>query len=205
MTPKYYNLRAIFYRKKTKQFELALQDYNKVIELEPKEASYYSNRAILEFFDLNYKEKAYEDYRKAIELAPEERNNYYYRIKANLFIEDYENTKKDINKTIAIDKNDPESYFDLATIYKKQKKYLQSLIQISKAIDLFSNYNYVLSDDKIIDQIGIEDLYIFRAGLFKLLQDKGGECEDYNLALQSIKDNTIKKENIELLIKENCK
>ena len=205
MTPKYYNLRAIFYRKNTKQFELALQDYNKVIELEPKEASYYSNRAILEFFDLNYKEKAYEDYRKAIELAPEERNNYYYRIKANLFIEDYENAKKDINKTIAIDKNDPESYFDLATIYKKQKKYLQSLIQISKAIDLFSNYNYVLSDDKIIDQIGIEDLYIFRAELFKLLQDKGGECEDYNLALQSIKDNTIKKENIKLLIKENCK
>ena len=205
MSTKYYNLRAIFYRKKTKQFDLALQDYNKVIELEPKVSSYYSNRAILEFFDLNLKDKAYEDYKKAIELAPDLIYNYLYRIKSFMFMEDFENAEKDINKTIAIDKNDPEGYYDLALIYKKQKKYLQSLIQVSKAIDLILDSNYTIIDDKIIDNLGIEDLYVFRAELFKLFQDKGGECEDYNLALQSIKDNTIKKENIELLIKENCK
>ena len=200
-----FNSRAEFYRKKTKQFDLALQDYNKVLELEPKEATYYANRAILEFFDLNLKDKATDDFKKAIELDPKNTSFIYYRIKTYLFNDDFENAKIEINKTISIDKNDPEGYYDSALIYKKQKKYLQSLIQVSKAIDLFLESNYTIMDDKIIDNLGIEDLYVFRAQLFKLLQDKAGECEDYNLALQSIKDNIRKKEKIEILIMENCK
>ena len=197
--------RAMYYRKQTKQFDLALQDYNKVIELEPKVDSNYSNRAILEFFDLNLKDKATEDFKKAIELAPENSTYYYYRIKTYLFIDDYKNAIIDINKTVAIDKNDPESYFDLAIIYKKQKKYLQALIQISKAIDLFLGSRYTITDIMIIDNLGIEDLYLFRAELYKILLDNESECADYKYAVDAIKDNSTRKKEIELLIKENCK
>ena len=122
-----------------------------------------------------------------------------------MFNDDFENAIIDINKTIAIDKNDPESYFDLAIIYKKQKKYLQALIQISKAIDLFLGSSYTIFDYMIIDDLGIEDLYVFRAELYKILSDKDGECTDYKLAVEALKDNPSKKEKIELLIKETCK
>lgn len=201
----YYCIRAVIYRLKFRQFNNALQDYNKAIELEPNNATFYSYRAIFELFDLQLKDKAYIDFNKAIELDPEDRDNYYYRIKSFIFYEDFDNALKDIQKTILLDKNDPESYYDLFIIYKKQKKYLQALLQISKAIELLDGSSYEISDDKIIFNILLEDLYIFRAELYKLLSDYESTCEDYKNALNSIKDNPTKKEDIELLVKENCK
>ncbi len=93
----------------------------------------------------------------------------------------------------------------MAIIYKKQKKYLQALIQISKAIDLFLGSRYTITDNMIIDNLGIEDLYLFRAELYKILLDNESECADYKYAVDVIKDNPNRKKEIELLIKENCK
>ena len=199
-----YSQRAFIYRKNN-EFENAIQDYKKAIEIDPNESSYYANRAILEFFAFNLIDKANEDFKKAIDLDPENSTNYYYRIKTYLLTNNFDKAISDINKTISLDKNDPESYYDLAIIYKKQNKYLQSLIQISKAIDLLLGSNYIIMDDKILDNLGIEDLYVFRAELYKILLDTEGECSDYKLAIEAVKDNPIKKEKIELLTKENCK
>jgi len=201
----YYLNRANLLRLKFKKFELAILDFDKAIQLEPKNSTLYSNRAIFELFDLGLKDKANQDLNKAIELDPEDRGNFYYRIKSFIFYEDFENALKDIQKTILLDKNDPEGYYDLFVIYKKQKKYLQALLQISKAIELLDGSSYEISDDKAVSYLGIEDLYIFRAELYKLLSDYESTCEDYKNALNSLKDNPTKKKEIELLVKENCK
>jgi Flp pilus assembly protein TadD len=201
----FYDIRALIYRLKFRQFDSALQDYNRAIQLEPNNSTFYSHRAIFELFELQLKDKANIDFNKAIELDSEDRDNYYYRIKSFIFYEDFENALKDIQKTILLDKNDPEGYYDLFVIYKKQKKYLQALLQISKAIELLDGSSYEISDDKTASNLEIEDLYIFRAELYKLLSDYESTCEDYKNALNSIKDNSPKKKEIELLIKENCK
>ncbi len=201
----HYNDRAILFRKNLKNFDLALQDYNKAIKLEPENSSFYSNRAILEFFDLKSIDIAKKDFNKAIELDSNNRDLYYYRIKSFLFVEDYKNALKDIQKTILLDKNDPEGYFDLSIIYKKQKKYALSLLQISKAIELLNGSDYEISNDKVTSYLGLEDLYIFRAELYKLLSDFESSCEDYQKALDSLANNPIKRREIELIISQNCK
>lgn len=200
----YYLKRANLFRLKFKKFDRAILDFDKAIQLEPYSSTLYSHRAISELFDLGLKDKANQDFNKAIDLDPEDRGNYYYRIKSFIFYEDFENALKDIQKTILLDKNDPEGYYDLFVIYKKQNKYLQALLQISKAIELLNGSTYEISDDEVASNLGIEDLYIFRAELYKLLSDYESTCEDYKNALNAAKDNPNKKKDIELLVKENC-
>ena len=55
-----------------KQFDKAILDYNKAIELAPGEAKFYNYRGQLYENELNQFEKSLSDYNKAIELEPKE-------------------------------------------------------------------------------------------------------------------------------------
>jgi tetratricopeptide (TPR) repeat protein len=63
-----YNNRGIAYRR-LKQYERAIHDYNKAIELNPEFAGAYYNRG-LAYYDLKQYEKEQEDYEKALEFDP---------------------------------------------------------------------------------------------------------------------------------------
>jgi sperm-associated antigen 1 len=72
---------------KSRDYELAIECYNKSLELDPNEASTYSNRA-LAYINRKQYSKAIEDANKSIELDPEYIKAYYRRGKA------YESTQK---------------------------------------------------------------------------------------------------------------
>ena len=63
-----YNNRGIAYRR-LKQYERAIHDYNKAIELNPEFAGAYYNRG-LAYYDLKQYEKEQEDYEMALEFDP---------------------------------------------------------------------------------------------------------------------------------------
>ena len=76
--PGTFNNMGVIYRTDLKEYEKALEYFNKAIEMVDN-ALYYDNRADLYYFNLNEKEKALADYNKAIELAPEDAEYYYNR------------------------------------------------------------------------------------------------------------------------------
>lgn len=60
------------------EFDLAIVNYNKVTELNPKETSTYMSRG-LAYYNKEYYDKAVADYGMVIELAPEEASAYFKR------------------------------------------------------------------------------------------------------------------------------
>src|ERR1043165_4193932 len=61
---------------KQKNFEGAIENYSKAIELDPKMDRAYVSRAVC-YENLNKKEEAIEDYKKAIAFTPKDKALYY--------------------------------------------------------------------------------------------------------------------------------
>jgi tetratricopeptide (TPR) repeat protein len=129
-----YNNRGVAYYNQGK-FDLAIADYNKAIELNPKGAEAYNNRGNAYSKQGNL-QQAIADYNKAIELNPkgaEVYNNrgivYYNQGKFDLAIADY-------NKAIELNKFYPEAYFNRGLAYNKQDKFDQAIRDFDEAIRL---------------------------------------------------------------------
>jgi len=101
-----------------KQYEKAIADYNKVIELAPNYANAYNYRG-LAYYLLEQYEKAIADYNKAIELAPNYAYAYNNRGIAYYALEQYERAIEDYNKAIDLDPNFTIAYDNRGLAYKK--------------------------------------------------------------------------------------
>jgi PGF-CTERM protein len=75
-TEAYNNRGAAYYD--LKQYERAIEDYSKAIELNPNYVGAYINRGVT-YYDLKQYERAIEDFDKAIELNPNLAEAYDYR------------------------------------------------------------------------------------------------------------------------------
>jgi tetratricopeptide (TPR) repeat protein len=106
-----YNLRGLSLYQDGK-YEQALLEYNKAIEIQPKDYAYYFNRArtYLEMGEFN---KAIADYTKVIELSPDSLlfRAYYNRGYAYFEEDQYDAAIVDFNQSITIDPKDEWSYF----------------------------------------------------------------------------------------------
>ena len=74
---KYYNSRGVELNK-LEDYEGALRDYNKAIELTPDNALYYSNRG-LAYLKIGKPVKAHENFQKAATLYQQQRNTEEYK------------------------------------------------------------------------------------------------------------------------------
>nr|WP_253308223.1 tetratricopeptide repeat protein [Rickettsia endosymbiont of Ceutorhynchus assimilis] len=115
------------------KYELAIEAYNKAIELNPDNQDYYHNKvlAITRLYE--------EDL--AVNLAPEAIFQNFYSIKANMFNTEgkYDLALETIDKCIELEPENFYSYYNKARILYDSKQYALALINFNKAIELNPN------------------------------------------------------------------
>ncbi|RLG44327.1 MAG: hypothetical protein DRN81_04785 [Thermoproteota archaeon] len=121
------------------QYEKAINDFNKAIEIDPSDAVAYTNRGTA-YDNLGQYDKAIDDYNKAIEInsryaeAYNNRGNVYHKLgQYNKAIQDY-------NKAIEINPNYAKAYNNRGTAYADLNQYQQAMENYNKAIKLNPNY-----------------------------------------------------------------
>lgn len=84
------------------EYDAAIVDYNKAIELNPKESSVYFSRALAHFNNKSFN-PAIADFDKVIELAPDEAMAYFKRGAALEKVGNFEKALKDYQKAVQLD------------------------------------------------------------------------------------------------------
>ncbi|GGA07042.1 serine protease [Okeania sp. KiyG1] len=172
----YYNWRAqALYH--LEDYEAALTDVNKAIELKPNYALYYTNRGDA-YFKMGEKQKAIESYNKAISLDPESAHERYnVRAQALYQLEDYEAALADYNKAIELKPDHALYYANRGDAY----------FQIGEKQKAIESYNKAIS----LDPESAHELYISRGNIFLSLGDYEAALADYNKAIELKPDNAL--------------
>lgn len=112
--------RADMYAQKG-EYDLAVFEYNRAIELSPKNATLYVKRGFAFFNKKNF-DLALADYNKAIELDPKEAKAYFYR--AALYERNNNITKaiEDYQKAVELDQNNEQAKVNLKRLQDQQAK-----------------------------------------------------------------------------------
>ena len=161
------------------------------------------------YMNTNKMEQARADYLKAISLVPEDRNPYFYLVNFYIKNNDPSSALVTIDKTIAMDYNDPDGFYKKAKVYFNDKQYINSLISISNAIlkseenDRLVKGDYYIQDLDNLGQISLTDLYLFRSKVLMKLEYDQKACEDlYNALLKKTTQNEA--DTIQTMLQKNC-
>lgn len=126
-----------------KEYDNAISDYDKAIEIKDNYALAFYNRGFAWVFKNEY-QNAIEDYRKAIEIDPNYKNAYVIRASIRRALKEYDTAIEDYSKAIDIDPNYANAYYN------------RGLAKIEKNIDLegskldFEKYLELTADENDI-------------------------------------------------------
>ena len=100
----------------------SIEDYNKVLAINPNDAEAYFNRGNVygQKGDFNH---AIEDFNKALAINPNDADAYYNRGGAYYDKDDYDRAIEDYNKAIYIDPNNTDVYNNRAKAWYYKKQY----------------------------------------------------------------------------------
>ncbi|HNA02158.1 MAG TPA: tetratricopeptide repeat protein, partial [Ferruginibacter sp.] len=133
----YKNRAVAFYS--AKNYEAAVKDYEKCIELQPSSADGYLGRANIKNLKQDYP-GAIKDYSKAIELDPNAVVAYLNRGNAKFIQKDMEGALADFKKVTVLQPDNGNVYFNLGVIYAARNK-------SQDAIAAFKRYNSILPNE----------------------------------------------------------
>ena len=119
------------------QYDLALADFNKAIELDPASLVAYHNRGVV-YFDLGQFPLAIADFTKAIDLGLGGKGSLHLRGVAYGKEERYDLAIDDLNRALEIDPHDASIYTNRGIFYLLKGQYKQTISDLSKAIELGS-------------------------------------------------------------------
>jgi protein O-mannosyl-transferase len=122
-----------------KEYDRALNDYNKAIELNPNYSNAYFNRGNL-FRNEKVYDRASDDYSKAIELNPIYSEAFINRGIVFMFEKKYDRALNDFNKSIELNPKFPKAYNNRGNVFYYEKKYEEAISDFSKAIVLKNDY-----------------------------------------------------------------
>ncbi len=149
-------------------YPAALEDFTKLIELQP-EASYYNRRG-LTYEEMGQFEKAAQDYTQAIALSPKWAIPYNNRGFAKMHLKDWTGAKEDLETAIKLDSSAPTPYVNLAGVYWLSKKDRKNAYQnVDKALRLnLRNIESLFDEDQKGWMFkGLNQTAEFRALLYK--------------------------------------
>lgn len=134
----FYNKRGIdFFNKR--EYDKAIADYNRAIELNPRYYQAYYNRGIAYRNQGEY-DKAIADYTKAIDLSPNYSDAYNNRGVAYYYKSEYDNAIADYNKVIQLNPNDADAYNNRGVAYENKGDYDRAIADYRKALQLNPEY-----------------------------------------------------------------
>ena len=163
-----YNDRGRYYSAIKEDENLAVQDFSKAIELDPKDGSLYINRGH-SYWVLRENDLALLDFNKAIELDP--KNASAYGARAWFFKNDKpELAIADFSKAIELDRDEsPSFYFRRAQVYGALQNYDLAIRDYSKMLEL--------APDRIF-------VYNTRASLYAMVGRHDLAVEDYSKTIE---------------------
>ncbi|MDE0017857.1 MAG: tetratricopeptide repeat protein [Candidatus Poribacteria bacterium] len=139
----FYNNRGIDYGEKG-EYDLAIEDFTKAIELKPDYAIAYNNRGAVYRSKGEY-DKTIDDCNKAIQLKSNYAEPYSNRGAAYRNKGDYERAIEDYNKAIQLKPNFVQAYYNRGLAYHEKSELDIAIKDYSKAIELnpklFHAYN----------------------------------------------------------------
>jgi tetratricopeptide (TPR) repeat protein len=142
-----YDNLGVYYRS-LKENDKALENYNKVLAINPKYALTYNNRGNI-YFERGQDDLAFADYNKAIELDAKKVTTYANRALIYIRKNDYVKAEEDFAKAQQLDSAFARTYFNRGLLYDVEGKYQQ-------AVDDFTKYlKFVPTDDGIYNSRGI--------------------------------------------------
>lgn len=139
-------------------YEKAIEDLIKVIELDEKNLDAYYNLARV-YYDIKSYNKALETYNKSIEIYPYDSEIYYNRAEVYIELNKFEEALKDLEKAISINKSFSDAYYLISVILRKQKKYKKAIKYLKKVLetngedyiayyDIYKLYNILINHEK---------------------------------------------------------
>jgi len=129
----FYN-RALAYSGR-KDYDLAFQDYDQAIRLNPGYSHAFNNRGNAYFARRDY-ERAMQDYDQAIRLDPDNFDAFNNRGLARLALRDLENAIQDFGQAILLYPDDAEAFHNRARAYSGQQDYNRALQDYDRALTL---------------------------------------------------------------------
>jgi len=157
-----YNLGGLLYY--LKFYIEAVNEYRKVIEIDPNDAKAHNNLGAL-LQNLKRYEEAEKEYREAIKIY-----SYYDMTHNNLGIllhnlERYEETEKEFREAIKINPNYANAHYILGFLLEELKRYEEAAIFLKKALQINPEFKSELCE--IIE------------GLDKKIRERGGQLAIY--------------------------
>jgi len=204
------------YKLDNKDYEGAIEEYNKAIKVDSTYYNAYYNRALAEI-NLQFFDKAFSDLSKTIYLNSKKYDAYNYRGNVRLIMKDTSGALLDYNIAINLNPKYPSTYYNLGNLNLNKKDYNEAIFQYSKAIDLNNKFidaflnrgiaKYYLKDfqgsindyNKVIELNEKYAIVYKNRGLSKIaINDKDGACNDFSKAV------TLGLESANYQIKKYC-
>lgn len=132
ITKEEYNQRAIN-NMYAKQYDQAILEFTKVIELNPGDSVAYLDRGLAKEFNNDFK-GAIQDYTLQLKIDPQMVDAYFLRALLEDKLSQKSKAKADYLKTIELEEENADAHYFLGNIYFKKKKYKRALQQLNEAI-----------------------------------------------------------------------
>ena len=160
-----------------KQYNSALADLNKSIELRPDYAEALNNRGVILSEYKRYNE-AINDLNRAIKLAPNYPEAYNNRGTILLEMKRYQEALHDINKAIELRPRYAQAYYNRGLVFMDEMKYDLAIKDYEKALEIKPDYAEAIINKAIILKTGNDNEKIL-ADYNKAITASPGEAQLY--------------------------